>query len=403
MELAVFGAILIFILGIMIRYSLNFNYAQRQSLIAMRMAMSESFKSAEAGRATRNVSTVMFVEDRTTADLNKFGSASRAPFVAAATAIFSKNLLMPVDFGDEQDLPVMDIYINGKHFVFSVAGFKEYDLTSPSPPANNVARGVPNINFRWNVEWDRSCGGRGCRKLFTVNPNMPTNNHWDPNCLPCFDLYRDGFTGGPDDVTQQSDRDIFAWQWRMINGVVSKDDTGVNLDKGINTSVDLDGDLKEELILDYQKSGAIITMVRVLDFQEGDIDSTYNDFTGPPEKRPGLKDDIQIYTYARDGTYLLVEEGKQGADQVVKSTQKRNVRDIVQRAVQLSNNTGRVCNNPTWNPDVDVCVNSNIECFNSANIYQTCYATDSKVLYVRSRIGDLRGRKWITNLGTRGF
>ena len=97
-ELAIFGALLIFILGVMIRYSLSANYSQSQSFKAMRMAMAASFRSAEAGHSSRNSASLIFIEDRTTAEVGRFGAQTRTPAIAAASATFSKNLLMPLDY-----------------------------------------------------------------------------------------------------------------------------------------------------------------------------------------------------------------------------------------------------------------------------------------------------------------
>jgi len=421
-ELAVFGAILVFILGIMIRYSLGVNYSQSQTLKAMRLAMAESFKSAEAGHSERNTTTVIFIEDRTTADVNKFGSLSRSPFVASASATFSKNLYMPADYQEPHALPVMDMFINGKHFSFTTAGFQQYDLISGTPPSS--ADGIYKP-WQWNRDWDPVCK---CRIVYEVVFNfVGANNTWDPDCngkggpIDCFDLNRDGSTN----IVPAAERPKFMWQWQAVRATTSK----IKLDKGQHVLVDVDGDLKEETIIEMtdvggkrytarssSKGNSPIRFVRVVDNQAGDIDSTWssNPQTNGGKPKPGVLDDIQIYSFTSQGTYLLVQEGKNlpgmtTANQGVVSTQKRNAADIIQRMVRLSNDTGRVCQglipNTAENPGVEVCVNNNADCFTPENIYKTCMGRDifGPILYVRSRIGDLRGRKWITDLGTKGF
>jgi len=603
-ELAVFGAILVFILGIMIRQSLTFNYAQSQNFKAMRMAMAESFKTAESGHAARNSASLVFIEDRISAEIGKYGALTRTPAFAAAGATFSKNLSLPIEYpsiatdnnpnicnskypacfshdcsggiifdggsGDggggggegflgplknkeiesawnsfmcpsayaatapvdprsdpccsscnsvdcaitptdgcctrsgceainctvnpshpccppqgcpvnfdcvnnpqdrccfpngcpfvdckanpqneccfnpgcrivdcagnpdsdccktdvlppgcesEKDLPVMDMFINGKHFTFTQAGFREYDLRqgslSPHPEIYSQAR--------WDADWNNSATGcANFRTLYTLVPNFSgegIENTWNPNCGACFDLDRDGIEDVP-----PADRADFDWQWQPV--CAKTGGAGIILDENKHGRLDVDGDLKEETILKMEdeegtwytplreppRGDRRIIKVQVLDDQAGDIDVTWskNPAANGGKPRPGLRDELQIYTYTQQGTYLLLEEGKNvnpnpSGNQTVVSTQKKNNADIIQRMIQLSNNTGRFCTggipNARENPDVEVC-GKNEECFNKDNIYKTCFATDTLMLYVRSRIGDLRGRKWITDLGPRGF
>ncbi len=554
-ELAVFGAILIFILGVMIRYSLSTNYSQSQSLKTMRMAMAESFKSSEAGSSSRNFASLIFIEDRLTAEVGKFGGLSRTPVFAASSATFSKNLYLPTDYpistvpgvanvcntpapqcayhsclgaavfedaccsrcnyidcnvypndpccvltGCEavdcdvtpnsecckiecppdfdcsfspndpccfsngcpfinceenggspccfnagckridcndpansshdccspavpqicdpfNEIPVIDIFINGKHFTFTSAGFREYDLIDQTLPHSQQTDGY-TIDTPWVNDWDPVCG---CRKLYTLVPNLAGDgieNSWDPLCDSCFDLDRNGSV----DVLADQKAEFF-WQWQVVLGR----SPNINLQEGKNVRVDVDGDLKEETIIEMVDIDGVtydayhaprggrhpIRKVRVLDEQEGDIDGTWsnNEAMSGHKPRPGLQDDIQIYTYTRDGTYLILEEGKdivQGGsgNQTIRSTQKRNSADIIVRMIQLSNDTGNVCagNTPNikQNPDVEVCA-TNADCFSDANIFKTCFAKDTKMLYVRSKIGELGGRKWLTDLGPRGY
>ena len=140
---------------------------------------------------------------------------------------------------------------------------------------------------------------------------------------------------------------------------------------------------------------------------------------------PGLQKNTRMYSFVRDrgvgGTYLLIEEGKlyaTSANQYIRTTQKRDRIDLVERTIQLSNDTDRFCDrngnvtavgSPDWadagwsanipNP-VEACGN----CSSSANIQATCIdedpagdGTQPPVIYARSRVADLHGRKWITN------
>ncbi len=432
-ELAVFGAVLIFMLGMMIRYALSAGTSQSESLKAMRMAMATSLRAAETGKnrmskkpgnASRNIASVLIVEDRLSAEESKFGVQSRSPFIVGASATFSKNLFMPIDYGEYDSLPRTDFFINGLHFQFTTAAFKEYNIQNDTDP-----NWIPDCNGK----------GNGCMALYSISPNLKVNTAWDPNacdrckwntCLTCFDLYRDGTT-----IVSPADRPLFTWQWQMVKATTSS----INLQTGQNASLDVDNDLKEEQILEMvdikgkrytpnskNKSGSgnvPIKLLRVLDFQEGDLDMTHN--RKSPGAAPGFSSEgTQGWTYTRDGTYLQIEEGKIiSATQNVKSTQRRNITDIVQRVVQLSRNTGFVCGtgsgavwdapvhqpNTQWNPDVEVCVPPGLgsdptaNCFSAANVYKTCFDEGSLTLYVRSRVWEGRGRKWVQDLGPRGY
>src|SRR5689334_15825537 len=74
-ELAIFGAILIFILGAIVRSAVSSGYAQNQNFTAMRMAMLASWQGTEANpgagavqNVARNNASVIFVEDRLSPD-----------------------------------------------------------------------------------------------------------------------------------------------------------------------------------------------------------------------------------------------------------------------------------------------------------------------------------------------
>src|SRR3989338_50958 len=68
-ELAVFGAILIFAVGFLIRSAMNFNYGQQAPLQAMRLALRESFLSGQRRETSRNTASVLFIDDRKDVDV----------------------------------------------------------------------------------------------------------------------------------------------------------------------------------------------------------------------------------------------------------------------------------------------------------------------------------------------
>ena len=76
--------------------------------------------------------------------------------------------------------------------------------------------------------------------------------------------------------------------------------------------------------------------------------------------------------------------------------------DTISRVFKLSNDTGRFCTGPfTKNPampSIEVCG----ACFRADRITQTCVEIDKDVhedaplLYIRSRVKDYHGHKWVT-------
>ena len=138
LELAVFGSILIFVMGATIRTVTGRAQQQNALLRATRMALSISHSSTETKEmAGRNMGSVLIVEDRLAAASSKYGTIDRMPFMMHGSGIHSVNLFMPIDYGDDEDLPVFDMYVNGKHFAFRTAAFKYVDL------ANSCANAAP--------------------------------------------------------------------------------------------------------------------------------------------------------------------------------------------------------------------------------------------------------------------
>jgi hypothetical protein len=128
-EFAVFGAILVFLLGTIVRSAVSNSYAQNQNFKAMRMAMLASWNGSKAGTPAHNSATILFIEDRLSTDFNKYGDLDRNPFVANGSGTFSFELLYPLDVGEAAtNLPIMDVYINGQHFPFTTASYVPYKV-----------------------------------------------------------------------------------------------------------------------------------------------------------------------------------------------------------------------------------------------------------------------------------
>lgn len=402
-ELSIFGAILIFVIGLIVRSGANNAYQQNQQLRAMRMAMTLSYANSEglvgssggdwAGNASRNAASVTIVEDRLTAGSDKAGAIDRIPWILSGSATLSRNLFMPIDPDEEWNLPMADIIINGQHFPFSAAAF------SPPIPMKDASCAVREFP----VKIPNSAAFR-----FTGSPTDPDAPSliYDPDCDDCFNLDQGGglcttdANGNPIgtaaiEINGFSQRDVFAWQW----GKISADKLEVG------SSIDVDCDLKEERVVAVDANAQTFI---VMDFQSGDLNFSYDsndeirdEIRGVP--RPGLTNDMALYTQVKPGTYLLLEEN--GVRKV--STQKKQSVDLVERVIQLANNTGRFCNGNIRldtvkgtdipNP-VEIC---HPDCRSAIAATRTCYDSDDDPprIYVRSRIKDIHGRKWITDFG----
>ncbi|MCP3685693.1 MAG: hypothetical protein GY861_23855 [bacterium] len=428
-ELAIFGTVLIFIIGMMIRQTMNSGYTQNFQYRAMRLAHRMSMQTAESRSSlsgtnlnywspARNSASVIIVEDRLSPEINKYGPLERTPYMAMGSGTFSRNLFYTTDWKEDHAVPRMDFFINGQHFIFTAGDYKEVDLTVPLP---DVSSG------RGSADTDTTCGtsGENCRILYrqvvadymcstdddfcstpaTIDGN-PTSSSIDP-CPPGdllghndrFDLDRDGIS----DV-DRNDRGSFVWQWKAQEGILANVD--INEKEAKFEMIDIDNDLLEETIFKVDTTGDNnrITKAYVLDFQDGDIDFA----TGGSDV--GLQQDINVITRTENGTFLLVQEGSvvdPENGKKVRSLQRKDQVDIIQREINLTRNTGRFCDGDVRQPDVDGMVNPVMacnSCFTPENREVTCFADGAwdngtrPTIFVRSRIEDRGGRMWLTNI-----
>ena len=426
-ELAVFGSILIFTLGVIINSVTTRGNEQQAAFRANRLALTLSFSSTASMKlAARSRTSVLIIEDRLTAASAKYGAVDRTPYMVQATATHSTNMFMPVDFGDDEDLPVLDVFVNGKHFTFTTSKFKTVTLPTGCPGG---ASSCP--------EWEGNClGTEGCAKLYTVIDNHPLMERWCDdglvNPIPCpvacsvspvpgcnlsaderFDLDRNNLDGKPGDiVVPPAERKRFSWQWYLVMAAAdfSNMAEGINLGENKNVEVDVDQDLKLEHIAKFVTSAGVITSVDVLDSQDGDIDLTHND--GDLGWQPGFTRDARVYTFVKTagpggGTYLQIDEGKlfstsSDTRQYIRTVSKKDTIDMIERVFKVSNNTGNLCSpaGVSQQPAIEICAVTSDECFNpEENRSKTCFDIPNLMLFIRSRIQDFRGRKWITLTG----
>ncbi len=428
-ELAIFGAILMFVIGMIVHSGLGASHAMNAQLKALRYALSESKKTAAGAYddctpvrgskacTSRNTASIVIIEDRLSVSAGeKLGTRDRIPFMASGSATFSRNLFYNIDWGEDNNLPVADVIVNGQRFPFTTSAFTEITLDDSLPPCSTNPRG--------GLCWDDEClqtgsGYAGCAIMYKIVGNYNNSEDWDPDCDVCFDL---DFNGIPDVPVE--DREEFNWQWAKVRGV-----TGEVSEKSI---LDVDGDLKEETVFGVSAKGnGVITSLKVKDDQAGDYDTTWDDRDDILRraqglsvlKAPGLTDDIQMFSFTRDGTLLRIEEGKlyNTVDgQFVRETFRQEHVDVIQRGFRLSRDTGRFCKNgvppqKTGGMDnpVEICCDDESVCrypaakglppikggcFVEKVVELTCMDTPALVIYIRSRIEDLRGRRWITRI-----
>lgn len=456
-ELAIFGAILIFVIGLIVRQGLNQSHHTNIRLRAMRMALDESYRTAEGQyhvllgggnrfvpSASRNTAAILVIEDRLSVDMaDKYATRERAPFVASASGTFSRNLFMPVDWQEYWNLPIYDVFINGQRFPFSLGAFRTVVIDDQHPFWEPECIDVAEPGFDPII--------RGCALFYKKLGNFPNAEHeWcaeadcseNMNVDNRFDLDRsgtldDGEPGNPPDIEvpcgysptgQILDcplREVFNWQWYKVAGIhhsvrgkLILEEPGVNnpkfpgvdIDKNINLNVDVDGDGQDEQIYDIVTEDGVITRLQVLDNQAGDLDFS-GDRVNEKGRQAGLREDVLMYSFTKavpgsgEGTYLRIQEGKlYGPDgQFIRHTNRQEHADIVMRIFDLSNDTGRFCQNgqpAVWentpglmglkNP-VEACT----ACF-TTNIEKTCMMPEELIIFIRSRIQDLRGNRWVT-------
>jgi len=365
-ELAVFGAILLFVIGGIIRVSVQAGMDQNQSLKAMRWALLQSLYGVYDENKSRDSASVLLIEDRLDPRADKFGSLERVPLIASAAGTMSNTIFMPLDWNEHHNIPVTDVFVNGQHFVFTTARFIVYDIQRVTSAAiSEEASHVGDVRV-WDLtndiktylpddgNWDFNCRLRtystaaascnitnvtedlGCPLFYRIVPKNGKRYCNNDACLDGilsldqrFDLNRNGiFTDDPDGV----DRSNIMWQWWANKAIKNGAGMKINRENGVYLSYDMDGDRKEEMIyainetslnhLDWAnnnlkdlnvingllaiKKGGIAQRISVLDFQKGDLDLTIDDLDKTGPNAAAVKN-IGLQTEA--SVYTLTKEG----------------------------------------------------------------------------------------------
>lgn len=117
LELALFGSILLMLLGVMVSFGMRYSYQQKAMMGAFRKTLNESAVYERGGQAS--VTTVS--DEHIPNPANPFAIGSVSPFISGASVVRSYKLHENAD--TEEDLPQMTIQIQGRPFSYKTAGF----------------------------------------------------------------------------------------------------------------------------------------------------------------------------------------------------------------------------------------------------------------------------------------
>jgi len=146
--------------------------------------------------------------------------------------------------------------------------------------------------------------------------------------------------------------------------------------------------------------GNHLVWVKVLDYDEGDLAMKYT----LAEKAKGIPQPGFNSAKASIKTYNIGElnlDQKADANSTLSTTtslQKQDTISVIEREIQLSNNTGRFV--PGCDLGDETTCGGKIDalgsCTTGGNKFKTCYDPTTRILYVRSLIGSKVGHKYKT-------
>jgi len=119
LEVAIFGAIIIMLLGVLINYGLRYNYQQK----AMQQAFRKSLNKAVVEPGV-SISNVMISDEHIPNPSDTFGIGSATPFTGSAGGVV-RDYQMVETASDESALPRITLNINGEEFNYTTAGFRD--------------------------------------------------------------------------------------------------------------------------------------------------------------------------------------------------------------------------------------------------------------------------------------
>lgn len=192
----------------------------------------------------------------------------------------------------------------------------------------------------------------------------------------------------------------------------------VNPTDGAYPSYDVDGDMMEEVIFKVDpeqmssNGNSAVYHLQVMDQNAGDMDTSEASMVEDPADMGGLKQDVHVFTRLNDGTVLEIRDGgaflPDAKEPYSMSVTQKKQFDVISRVYQLNRRMAVpfdfVRRNPgvlevvcgAQNPAVLPRAGSSGCCMTTDHVLSTCYDMGQRTLYIRSRLSDERGHKWIT-------
>jgi hypothetical protein len=397
MELATFGSIVIFVIAMILRVTLRTSQSVNVDLRAFRMALLESSRTGRGEytlarySGARSNASIILIEDRLAIDASQAVTRDRMPFMAQATATMTQSMLLDINPENKDDIPVMDIFINGQRFPLAIAQYVRKDLAALRN-STSALEGIVPCNAQDFGPGRGACyftdtlptGKTVYRYIFYRKIHNGGNREWcsSAGCVPTadrrFDLDFDGTPDIPSSArvpwggSDMALRSVFTWQWFPVKEWLPVAEGGLDPDGG--QFVDITGSLAEEGVHKLERDieegyyffeGELVDPVPgellavwVMDYAAGDIDMTadagaearwkeYRSKTSPdpgPFRTPGLQLDMTIYSETRYGILenrdnkLYDSEGR-----FVRNAARQDQLDIIERKLYISKDTGRFC------------------------------------------------------------
>lgn len=279
LELAIFGSILLFVLGLLINYGLNLNYIQNLRMQTFRRALA---LAKERSASSRQVQLTVIKDLYLPNPSDKFGISESSPYTAGTSAVWSRYLYAEYeDSKPKIDLPKIDYIINGQHKTYTIADYGEHKCSFSRSPTGNLT-----VEFLKKKEND-------LKDKFDINGTLVSDNiywYWKP--IPC-------------NLVQQGDQ------------------------------IDVDNDGKEEYVYKVEKSDednpdSSTVKFYYLDYQDGpnvEIDITKNEDLG--EEIQGLQPEY-IKEINIENTSLEKWEDRTN----IKTRTKSKITEIISRIIK---------------------------------------------------------------------
>lgn len=151
LELALFGSILLMLLGVMVSFGLRYNYQQKTMMDAFRRSLNESAVYERGGQA----SVTIVSDEHIPNPSNPFATGSVSPFISGASITRSYKLHESADPDHEEELPQMTIQIQGKPLSYKTAGFRVVGNITGSVDKYKEIYGEGETNV---FEWPKNSG-----------------------------------------------------------------------------------------------------------------------------------------------------------------------------------------------------------------------------------------------------